>query len=152
MVRIVTFKLVFFKTVAATSGIVARQDFVIIPEVESVYLLPKSVDHRQAPLQAHNGVASDISKNGGYHNGIAVATGLIIFREYALLKLKSIVHKAKSQNPALSNSSVRAHRQKPHSDSPTRSGDTFIAVCCTCFPGRENPNARPTVAMATTAA
>ncbi len=81
MVRIVIFKLVFLKTVAATSRIVARQNLVIIPEAESVYLLPKSVDHRQAPLQADNSVGSDISKHREYHDGIAVATCLIILRE-----------------------------------------------------------------------
>ena len=32
------------------------------------------------------------------------------------------------------------------------SEDTLIAVCSTRFPGRENPNARPAVAMATTVA
>ena len=52
MVRIVTLKLVFLKTVAATSRIMARHNLVVIPEVEAVYLFSEAVDHRQAPLKA----------------------------------------------------------------------------------------------------
>src|SRR6266567_1790746 len=81
VVRVVILKLVFVKTVTAATRIVPRKNFVVSPEVESVYFLSKSVYHSQAPSQADDSVAPDISKEGGYDYGIAVAAGFVVLRE-----------------------------------------------------------------------